>query len=36
MYCGGQLRDISEVSAVDVKTIRQFHNSDPLFIPIRV
>ena len=29
MYRGGQLRDISEVSEVGVKTIRQFHHLGP-------
>ena len=29
MYCGGQLRDISEVSEVGVKTIKQFRHLGP-------
>ena len=29
MYCGGQLRDISEVSEVGVTIIQQFRHLDP-------
>ena len=34
MYCGGQLRDISEVSEVGVKTIQQFGHLGPFTDPL--
>ena len=34
MYCGGQLRDISEVSEVGVKTIQQFRHLSPFTHPL--
>ena len=34
MYRGGELRDISEVGEVGVKTIRQFCHLDPFTHPL--
>ena len=34
MYCGGQLREISKVSEVGVKTIQQFRHLGPFSHPL--